>query len=93
MSTALPKADLIRNVAADASVSKAQAEAVLAALGPVIRTSTANGYTVALPGLGRFAAKVRAARVGRNPATGAPLDIPESTVLTFKASKASKAAS
>ncbi|GAB1477745.1 HU family DNA-binding protein [Paracoccaceae bacterium] len=88
MSTNLPKSDLITFVASQAGVSKAQAQAVLDALGPVIRTNAANGYTITLPGLGRFSEKVRAARTGRNPATGQPVEIAESRTLGFKAGKA-----
>lgn len=87
MSTKLPKGDLVTFVAADSGVSKAQVQAVLEALGPVIRTNAANGYTIALPGLGRFAEKVRPARTARNPATGASVEVPETRALTFKASK------
>lgn len=88
MSNNLPKSDLARFVAADAGVTKDQAQAVLDALGPVIRTNAANGYTITLPGLGRFAEKVRAARSGRNPATGQPIEIAETRALAFKPSKA-----
>jgi DNA-binding protein HU-beta len=90
MSNNLPKADLVAFVAADAGVSKTQAQAVLDALGPVVSANAANGYTITLPGLGRFTEKVRAARTGRNPATGVPVEIPESRVLTFKPSKSAK---
>lgn len=90
MSNNLPKGDLVKFVAAEANVSKAQAQAVLDALGPVVRTNAANDYTITLPGLGRFSEKVRAARTGRNPATGQPVEVPEARILTFKASKPSK---
>lgn len=88
MSNNLPKPDLVGRVAAEAGVTKDQAQAVLDALGPVVRTNAAIGYTITLPGLGRITEKVRAARIGRNPATGQSVEIAESRVLTFKASKA-----
>ena len=87
MSNNLPKNDLIGFVAAEASVSKAQAQAVLEALGPVIQTNAQSGYSIALPGLGRFSIKDRPARTGRNPRTGESVEIAASQVLTFKASK------
>lgn len=90
MSNNMPKGDLVAFVAVEASVTKAQAEAVLDALGPVIETNAANGYTIRLPGLGRFSVKERAARTGRNPRTGEPVEIAASSVLTFKASKSAK---
>ena len=89
MSNNLPKGDLATFVATDAGVTKAQAAAVITALGPIIATNAANGYTVSLPGLGRFSEKTVAARKGRNPATGAEIDIPESRKIAFKASKSS----
>lgn len=48
-----------------------------------------GGSTVKLTGFGTFQVKARPARLGRNPATGEAIDIPESRKLTFKASKAS----
>ena len=44
------------------------------------------GDTVALIGFGKFQVKARPARTGRNPATGHPIEIPESRKLHFKAS-------
>lgn len=87
MSKLLAKDDLLREVAMAAGVSKASAEAVLAAAGATIRRVTAEGYTVAMPQLGRFREKVLAARVGRNPQTGVPVDVPEKRVLRFTPSQ------
>lgn len=88
MSKTLPKADFEANVAALCGQKRATVDAVLRAAASVIRQTTAKGQTVALPELGRFTQKTRAARRGRNPQTGAPVDIPEKTVLTFRASAA-----
>ena len=90
MSNVLPKNDLVAFIANEAGVTKAQVQAVLDVLGSVIRTNAANGYIVPLPGLGRFSEKERAARTGRNPRTGADVEIAASRVLTFKVSKPSK---
>jgi DNA-binding protein HU-beta len=87
MSNILPKSDLVAFVATEANVTKAQVQAVLDALGPVVRTNAANGYAITLPGLGRFSEKTRAARTGRNPRTGEAVDVPETRALTFRASK------
>lgn len=43
-----------------------------------------------LPGLGKLQKKHRAARMGRNPATGAQIQIPAKTVLKFRVAKAAK---
>ena len=88
--TTLPKADLAKFIADRTLVPKGHVVAVLEALGPVIQTNCANGHTVALPGLGRFGMKDRAARTGRNPRTGEAVEIPAARVLTFKLSKPSK---
>jgi DNA-binding protein HU-beta len=83
MSKLMPKDELMTQIALTAGVTKAQAAAVLDAAAETVRLGAARGLTVALPGLGRFAVKVRAARVGRNPATGVPIDVPEKVTLGF----------
>jgi DNA-binding protein HU-beta len=50
----------------------------------------ANGSEVTLIGFGSFKITERAARTGRNPKTGEPIQIPASKVPTFKAGKALK---
>lgn len=56
--------------------SKTQAQAALAAILSIINDSLAKGETVAIPGFGNFKVVVRKARKGRNPQTGAEIDIP-----------------
>ena len=51
------------------------------------RFAAKRGDDVVVNGFGRFAVKERSAREGRNPATGAPLQIPASKSLGFKMSK------
>jgi DNA-binding protein HU-beta len=48
----------------------------------------AEGFVI--PGLGKLVKVERAARTGRNPATGETLQIPAKTVLKFKIAKAAK---
>jgi len=45
---------------------------------------------ITLPGLGKLMKKARAARQGRNPATGATIQIPAKTVVKFRVAKAAK---
>lgn len=45
---------------------------------------------ITLPGLGKLVKKQRAARTGRNPATGATIQIPAKTVVKFRVAKAAK---
>ena len=47
-----------------------------------------NGFTI--PGLGKLVLVQRKARVGRNPQTGEPIQIPAKTVLKFRVAKAAK---
>lgn len=86
MSKTLSKADFVRQIALRCGARASVVNDVLEATGRVIREATATGQTVALPELGRFSQKTRAARTGRNPQTGAPVDIPERVVLTFRPS-------
>lgn len=78
------KKDLIDRIAADAGVQKGQAEAALDALARVTSRLLAEGTAVALPGLGILTPKERAARTGRNPATGEAVEIAAKTAVTFK---------
>jgi len=82
----MTKAELIDAVAAKAGVTKKDAAAVIGAFCETVQ----GADKVALVGFGTFAYKIRAARTGRNPQTGKPLQIAESRALTFKASKANK---
>jgi DNA-binding protein HU-beta len=49
-----------------------------------------NSFT--LPGIGKLVLVDRKARIGRNPATGATINIPAKTVLKFRVAKAAKEA-
>ena len=81
------KADLIAAAAEKAVLAKADTNRALNALVEVIQAQAAAGDTVRIAGFGHFRLKTRPARLGRNPATGAEIQIPESTVLAFKPSK------
>ena len=85
------KAELISSVAEAADVSKSDAEAVIGALFDTIVSVAKSGDKVTWPGFGSFSTGHRNARTGRNPQTGAPVDIPASTVMKFSASSTLKA--
>lgn len=74
----------------DAGVSKVVIEAVLSAQGEVVAEALAKGGEVTLPGLGKLTVKQRAAREGRNPATGETIKIKARKVPHFSATKALK---
>ena len=74
----------------EAGVSKVVIAAVLDTLGGVAQAELQQGNEVTLPGLGKLTVKTSAARKGRNPATGAEMDIPAKTKPHFSAAKALK---
>lgn len=87
------KSELIAAIAADSTCSRANVDLVLDSLAKVVtdHLAGANPYVdaeVTLPGLGKLKATTRAARTGRNPATGAPVEIPERVAVKFAAGKA-----
>ena len=84
------KTELIAAVAEQAEMSRKDAEAAVTATIDVISEALRKGEKVQLVGFGSFEVKKRAARVGRNPKTKEPIDIPASTVPVFKAGKVLK---
>jgi len=84
------KSELIDAVAASADIPKAQAGRALDAVLESVTGALAKGEQVVLVGFGTFSVKDRAARTGRNPQTGDPIDIPAATIPAFKAGKALK---
>ncbi len=86
------KSELIDAVATSADLPKASAARAIDAVTDSITNALKSGESVALVGFGSFNVKDRAARVGRNPQTGAPIQIAAATVPSFKAGKALKAA-
>lgn len=79
------KSDLIDAIAAGADISKATAGKALEAAVEAITKTVAKGDQVTLVGFGSFKAAKRAARVGKNPKTGAEIKIPATTVPKFTA--------
>lgn len=84
------KTDLIDAIASAADLSKADAGRALDAVVDSITDSLKKGDPVSLVGFGTFQVKHRAAREGRNPQTGATIQIKASNVPSFKAGKALK---
>ena len=81
------KADLIDAMAADAGISKVAAKAALESFTGNVTSALKGGDKVALVGFGTFSSNHRAARVGRNPKTGAALQIAAKNVVKFKPGK------
>jgi DNA-binding protein HU-beta len=84
------KSELIEAIAESADITKAEAGRALDATISAITGALKDGDQVALVGFGTFSVKERAARTGRNPQTGAPIDIPAAKIPGFKAGKALK---
>jgi len=83
----LGKADVVASIASKTGLSKINSEAALSALLDTIAEEVASGKTVSLIGFGTFKLTQRAARLGRNPRTGEPLQIAASASPSFKAGK------
>ncbi|MGO3344790.1 MAG: HU family DNA-binding protein [Marinomonas sp.] len=84
------KSELIDAIAASADLSKASAGNALDATLKAIEEALSKGDQVTLVGFGTFAVKERAARTGRNPQTGAEIQIKAAKVPGFKAGKGLK---
>jgi DNA-binding protein HU-beta len=84
------KTELVEHMAKQADVSKAAAGRALEALMGAVKATLKKGGTVSLVGFGTFAVGKRAARVGRNPRTGAALKIKAAKVPKFRPGKGLK---
>lgn len=84
------KSDLIDAMAEAADIPKTSAARALDAFTDSVAVALKGGETVSIIGFGTFAVKERAARTGRNPQTGAVIEISASKTPSFKAGKALK---
>jgi DNA-binding protein HU-beta len=76
---------LATEVAAKTGLTQVLAQAAVDAVLEVIIEEVAAGHPVTLAGFGTFEARSRAARTGRNPRTGEPMEIAAARVPAFKA--------
>ena len=81
------KSDLIDAMAKDANISKAQAGAALDSFVKNVTNALKKDDKVSLVGFGTFSVSRRAARTGRNPQTGAEIQIAARNVAKFKPGK------
>ena len=84
------KSELIEAIAESADIPKAAAGRALDAMVETVTGALKNDDSVVLVGFGTFSVKERAARMGRNPQTGAEIPIAAAKVPSFKAGKALK---
>jgi DNA-binding protein HU-beta len=88
MAKALSKSQIAAALADKASLTKKQATEILGIIAELAYKNAKNTFT--LPGLGKLVLVNRAARVGRNPATGEQINIPAKRVVKFRVAKACK---
>ncbi|MCF0253651.1 MAG: HU family DNA-binding protein [Duodenibacillus sp.] len=83
----MTKNQLIELIAMHADISKSKASLALDSFVTGVQMTLQKGESLTLPGFGTFCVVERAARTGRNPATGEPVEIPASRTPKFKPSK------
>jgi len=83
----MTKADLVEKVATEAEMTKKDAEQLVEIIFESIIQSLNKGEKIELRGFGSFRVRERNARQGRNPKTGAAVDIPAKRVAYFKPGK------
>jgi DNA-binding protein HU-beta len=82
--------DLAERIASENGLSKADARKLVDGVFAAIAEAAGNGEEVALNGFGKFKVKDTPAREGRNPSTGATIQIAAARKLTFAPAKAVK---
>ena len=82
--TNLTKSDLVKAVADQSGMTQAAAIGHVDVIFQSIQSALKSGGKVSLHGFGTFSTKERAARMGRNPATGASIQIEATTNVKFK---------
>ena len=88
MAKALSKSQVAAEIAEKAGLTKKQAAEILETVAQLAYKNAKNTFT--LPGIGKLVLVNRKARIGRNPATGAQIQIPAKRVVKFRVAKACK---
>ena len=81
----MKKVELVEAVATNAGLTKADAQKAIDATFDAITEALKKGDKITLIGFGTFSVSKREARTGRNPQTGAAVNIPARNAVTFKA--------
>ncbi len=82
--------DLAERLASSGDLTKSQAKQSVDTLLAAMREALVLGHEINLPGFGKFKVQDKPARTGRNPATGAAIEIAASKKVAFTAAKALK---
>jgi DNA-binding protein HU-beta len=88
--TKMTKTQLVRFMAEHMSVTPKQVNSFLTLLVDTATAQTKKLGEFTVPGLGKLVKAQRAARMGRNPATGEPIKIKAKTTIKFRVAKAAK---
>ena len=88
----MTKSELLNRLAEKNQLSRKAAGAFLDSLAEIAHSQVKSAGEFSLPGFGKFVKKHRAARMGRNPATGEQIQIKAKTVVKFRVAKAAKEA-
>lgn len=88
----MTKSELLNRLAEKAELSRKQIGGILDELANVAYGQVKSAGEFTLPGFGKLVKKHRAARMGRNPATGEQIQIKAKTVVKFRVAKAAKEA-
>ncbi|MFH1366376.1 MAG: HU family DNA-binding protein [Patescibacteria group bacterium] len=86
----LTKSQLLNVLAEKTTLAKKQVAMFLDVLAEVAYSNVKSNGEFTLPGIGKLVKKHRAARMGRNPATGETIKIAAKTVVKFRVAKAAK---
>ena len=86
----LTQTEIISNLADSTGLKKAQAKSFFDALASLAASEVKKNGEFTLPGFGKLVKATRKAREGRNPATGAVINIPAKTTVKFRLGKAMK---
>lgn len=88
MAKSMTKSQVAEHLADKAGITKRAAAQILEELASLAYKQAKNVFT--LPGIGKLKLANRKARMGRNPQTGAPIQIPAKRVVKFRVAKAAK---
>ena len=86
----MTKSQLLDSLANSSGLAKKQVAGLLEALTTLAYKEVKSNGEFTVPGMGKMVKKHRDARQGRNPATGATIQIPARTVLKFRVAKQAK---
>lgn len=86
----MTKSQLLTELSEKAGLSKKEVSSVMDGLVELLYSEVKKNGEFTIPGVGKMVKKKRAARMGRNPATGEEIKIPAKTVVKFRVAKAAK---